>query len=138
MKFHKLSDREYLLLLRNEDILESLKKFAEQENITSGYFTGLGAMSAVKVSLYDFETKTYKMAEFNESTEIVSLIGNFAMMDNKPIVHAHMSVSKEDMSVVGGHVMDGCVARVGEIHIRRTDAKIERAKDEETGLNMVK
>ena len=67
---------------------------------------------------------------WNEKLEIVSLVGTFT----KDAKHLHMSVSREDGSVVGGHVMSGVVHTTLELVIGTiTGVEFQREHDERTG-----
>ncbi|MBI1971844.1 MAG: DUF296 domain-containing protein [Candidatus Aenigmarchaeota archaeon] len=138
MKSYRLSPNEFMLVLRDEDILASLKKFAVEKKVASGRFTGIGAVSSAKIAFYNFFTKEYQSKNLGEPMEIISLIGNFAMMGSEHVVHCHIGLGRENMSMTGGHVMEGCIARVCEIHVVKTVPKITRNRDGKTGLNLIK
>ena len=50
----------------------------------------------------------------SEQVEVLSLIGDVALKDGEPKVHAHVVVGRSDGSTRGGHLMDGpCQADAG-------------------------
>ena len=67
---------------------------------------------------------------FDEELELVNLTGNISIQDNRPMVHAHVTLADKDYHVIGGHLMLGtktyvCEAYVqeivGEPKVRRMD-----------------
>jgi hypothetical protein len=73
----------------------------------------VGALSSAKVGWFNWQTKTYETAaEFQEQLEVLSLIGDIALKDGKPMVHAHLIVGRKDGTAHGGHLL--------EAHVRPT------------------
>lgn len=139
MKKVKLSPNDWLVRLDvGDEIIASLVKFASEEDVKSASFSGLGAVGGLKYGYFDINDREYKVAEESISLEIVNLTGNLARIDGEPIVHAHISVGFPDMSVRGGHLVEGIISITGEIFIRTYDADIERAEEERFGLKLIK
>ena len=140
MKHQKISPNEFLIKLEvGDDILESMKKFAEELKIEGGVFQGIGAVQKARLRVYNTKTKSYEDHEVNEQCEIISLIGNIAKLGKEIIIHAHMGLGKKDLNQIGGHVDIGCIVNpMAEIYFKSFDKKIEREKDPATGLNMLK
>jgi predicted DNA-binding protein with PD1-like motif len=139
MKKVKLSPNDWLVRLDvGDEIISSLVEFASTENVKSASLNGLGAVGGLKYGYFDINRKEYNVAEETISLEIVNLTGNLARIDGEPIVHAHISVGFPDMSVRGGHLVEGIISVTGEIFVRTYDAGILRGKDEQFGLNLIK
>jgi len=139
MKKVKLSPDDWLVRLDvGDEIIASLVKFATEEDVKSASFSGLGAVGGLKYGYFDINDREYKVAEESISLEIVNLTGNLARIEGEPIVHAHISVGFPDMSVRGGHLVEGVISITGEIFIRTYDADIERAEEERFGLKLIK
>ena len=139
MKKVKLSPNDWLVRLDvGDEIVASLVKFASEENVISASFSGLGAVGGLKYGYFNINDREYKVAEESISLEIVNLTGNLARIDGEPIVHAHISVGFPDMSVRGGHLVEGIISITGEIFIRTYDADIYRAEEELFGLKLIK
>ena len=138
MKKVKLSPNDWLVRLDvGDEIVASLVKFASEENVKSASFSGLGAVGGLKYGYFDINDREYKVAEESISLEIVNLTGNLARIDGEPIVHAHISVGFPDMSVRGGHLVEGIISVTGEIFVHTYDADINRAVDERFGLKLI-
>ena len=59
-------------------------------------------------------------------------------MDGKFYSHLHMSAGNEKGEVVGGHLNQAYVSATCEMVIRLIDGKVDRAFDEEVGLNLLR
>lgn len=117
------------------DLLDEITKIARREGITLGRLQGIGATSRAVVAYYDQETRKYLPLEFTEGMEILSLMGNISLRDNKPFVHAHVTLGDRDGKVFGGHLMRGTVVFACEVFIEEFegDERVREA-DETTGL----
>jgi len=121
-------------LNEDEDLLEALLHVAKGNHISAGFFLLIGTLKKAKVGF--FRKGKYKTIRIDEPLEIVSCIGNISVKENKPFVHAHISVSNEKGEVMGGHLMPGCtIAAAGELAlIEAVNAKLFRKFDEKTQL----
>jgi hypothetical protein len=90
--------RTYILILETGDeIAASLHRFAEENKLEGSSFKAIGALSSAKVGWFNWQTKKYETAaEFQEQLEVLSLIGDVALKDGKPVVHAHIIVGRSD------------------------------------------
>jgi hypothetical protein len=122
---------------RGEEIIQGLKDFSLKENISSGFFYGLGAVNKVKLAWYDLENKEYQKKEFNDKLEIISLLGNIARMDKEIIVHTHGSFADRNFQLIAGHIEKMVVSATCEIVLEKFEDSINRSYDEETGLNLM-
>lgn len=128
------------LLLRfskGEEVVAGLIAFALQEKIGAAHYTAIGAAGEVVLSYYNLQDKQYQDTELKENLEIVSVIGNIAHLESKPVVHCHGTFSRQDLSVVGGHIKKLVVSATCEVYLNKLPATIARAFDEETGLNLL-
>jgi uncharacterized protein len=120
-----------------EEVMGELKAFCAEQGVESASFFAIGAAKEIKLGWYDVEVKEYTWKEVQEKLEIVSLLGNIATMEKEILVHAHGSFSGKNMQVMGGHVTKLVVGAACEIFFTKYEGKIEKAYDEETGLNLM-
>ena len=120
-----------------EELLSSLRAFLEKENIKAGYFSGLGAAGALDIAYYNLESKKFERHTIKEDVEILSLIGNIAMLKDKTIIHTHGTFGRKDLSVFGGHIFSLHVSGACEIHLTKLSGEMTRAYNETTGLNLL-
>src|SRR5690242_12604706 len=101
MIYSKLStDRWAIRLEDGDDILLSLRKFAENKGIRAGLLEGIGSLKKVRLGYYDFETRKYSWQNFEEDMEILNLSGNVSTKDATYIPHVHVSLGRKDFSVL--------------------------------------
>ncbi|WP_414587453.1 PPC domain-containing DNA-binding protein [Scytonema sp. PCC 10023] len=86
----------------NEDLKQSLKNFALQENIKAGFIlTAIGSLKVVTIRFANQDTSTVLSDKF----EILSLNGTIATTG----VHLHIAISDKQGKTIGGHLDDGCI-----------------------------
>lgn len=126
-----------LLVTKGEELVEEVTHYCEKENIKAAWVQGLGAGDSAEISFYDPATKTYLKKMLSEEFELISLIGNIAIVDSKPFLHAHVSLGRRDYSMIGGHLHSLRVSGSGEIKITKLSGQFTRSYDEETGLKLL-
>ncbi len=115
-----------------------MEKFARTEGIQSAFFQGLGSLQHARIGHFDFQkTRQYEFHEYQEDLEVLSALGNMTMLDGKPLVHLHLSLSRRDCSQIGGHADKGCIANLLEIQLTKMETVFHRRKDEKFGLNII-
>lgn len=120
------------------DLLNSIKKVAEEMNIRTASFTAIGAVKKARVSYYDQTAKKYNELIFDEPMEIVSCIGNVTEIKGDAIVHAHLILSDEKGRAFGGHLLEGTELFACELMLNEyRSLRITRKYDERTGLNLM-
>lgn len=83
--------------------------FLSTKQVAGGSFSGLGAMKWIRIAFFDVETRRYEEREFDEQMEVLALVGNVALHEGQPLVHAHITLGRRDYSLLGGHVRSGIV-----------------------------
>jgi uncharacterized protein len=112
----------------NEDLKQSLKNFALQENIKAGFIlTAIGSLKVVTIRFANQDTSTVLSDKF----EILSLNGTIATTG----VHLHITISDKQGKTIGGHLDDGCIIyTTAEIVISTTEEyTFVRTLDQQTG-----
>ena len=138
MQYKRVDDGLWVVVLKKgERIIEELRGFIEKENINSGYFNAIGAVSSVKLGHYNLQKGEYTTREFERPMEIVSLMGNVTTAEEERVVHGHILVGTEEMFVYGGHLKEATVAATCEIILREFKEKVSRRYDSEIRLNLI-
>lgn len=128
--------REYVARLEHgRDWRGQIEDFADEEGIDAAFFIGLGAVQDAVLSFYDQEVQEYHDIEFDEPLEVVPSVGNISWLDGERFAHTHMTLSREDGSVVAGH-LDTATTFAGELYVREFDTELERAHDDVTDLDL--
>ena len=117
-------------LRRGEDLLRSIEEFCVKHAVKAGVLlSGVGCVSRGRVR----DASGVNIVALEEPMEIVSLMGTVS----EKRCHLHVSFSKEDLSVVGGHLVEGCIINttcelvIGELENLVYDVEF----DNETGYD---
>jgi len=120
-------------LKKGDDLYDSIQKFCQENNILAGVVvSGVGSLLSAHIR----DASGVNAQDVNEPTEIVSLNGTVS----KNRLHLHISLSKTDLSVVGGHLMSGCkINTTCEIAILEFENyEFSKEFDKTTGYNELK
>lgn len=137
MEYKNYNGTWVIVLQRGDKIIEKLSEFIDAEQIKSGYMHGIGAVSKVEIAHYDLAEKKYSSQTFEESLELLSLLGDVAFKDDEKIVHCHIILGRDDMSLFGGHLVEGTIGVTCEIIFNELSEQIPKKEDPEIGLNLI-
>ena len=117
-------------LRRGEDLRESIEKLCEEKCIKAGVLlSAVGCETKARIR----DASGVNIVDIDEHMEIVSLMGTVS--DKR--CHLHISFAKEDLSVIGGHLVNGCIINttcelvIGQLEGYEYDVEF----DEETGYD---
>ena len=137
MFYSKVSKDKYLIrLVKGENVGDSILKFCNELDIKNAYLTAIGAIESPTVAYYDVRVKKFLEKNLSGDYELASFIGNIAIFKNKPLLHAHVSLSDSEMKVFGGHFVSAKVAASVEIVLDIFETNHIKSRDEEVGLNL--
>src|SRR5271165_417914 len=104
-----------LIFETGDEIASVLQQFARGQGLAGSSFKAIGALSYAKLGWFNWATKKYDSAcVLDEQVELLSLIGDIALRDGEPQVHAHVVVGRSDGTAHGGHLLE---ARVRHMRI---------------------
>ena len=122
MTFHSVR------LHRGEDLLLAIKELAQEKHMKAGVvLSAVGCVLQARLR----DASGVNIRDIGEHCEIVSLNGTVS--ENR--CHLHLALSKEDLSTVGGHMVEGCIINttcelvIGELSGQQINVEF----DEETG-----
>ena len=119
-----------------EDIVESLKKLCEDEQIRLGRVEAIGATDHAVIGVYDLAKKEYYPEKIDGFMEIASLNGNITAMDRKPYIHLHTVLADQQHVIHGGHVLEMRVGATCEMFVTVLEGEVTRQKEEAIGINL--
>ena len=137
MNYRKYVDTYIVRLGVGDEICASMTALAEKEKIALAELSGIGAVNAFTVGVYDTAEKKYYANEFSGAYEIVSLSGNITQKDGKPYLHLHFSAGNSAGRVFGGHLNSAVISATAEIFVRTLCGAVGRRFDEGIGLNLL-
>ena len=123
---------------RGEEILTQLKAMALKENIKLASVRALGATDDFTVGVFKTAEKKYYANHFTGDFEIVSLTGTISTMNGEYYAHLHMSAGDDKGAVFGGHLNEAIISATCEMVVEVIDGQVDRARDENVGLNLFK
>lgn len=118
------------------NLYETLTDFVRENHIQAGQITGIGALHNATLRFFDKETKQYIDRTFDEFLELTNLSGNIAEIDGKITLHVHVTLGKQDYTVIGGHFLEGVVGGAAEFFIYPLNAKLVKKKDPKSNINL--
>jgi predicted DNA-binding protein with PD1-like motif len=128
-----------LIFKTGDELAKGLLQFAEQEKLSAASFKAVGAFSSVRLGWYSWESKKYEPSvTLDEQVELLSLIGDVALKDGKPVVHAHAVIGKKDGTAYGGHLLEAHIRPTCEVVLTESPTPLQKFIDLESGLAVIK
>jgi hypothetical protein len=121
-----------------EEVVAGLTRFAHEQGLGASGFTAIGAFSGAVLGYFDWEKKDYEHIPVREQVEVLSLVGDIALQDGKPKLHAHVVLGRRDGSACGGHLLEARVRPTLEVILTESPAYLERELDPESGLALIR
>ncbi len=127
-----------LIFETGDEVMANLVAFAREYHLGAAHLTAIGALSEVTLGYFDWEAKEYKKIPVREQVEVLSLIGDVALKDDEPQVHAHIVVGRSDGSTRGGHLVEGRVRPTLEVILTELPRHLHKQVDPESGLALIR
>lgn len=139
VRSHELTvARTFVLVFdRGDEVVASIRSFAETNGIRGGAFVAIGAFERATIAWWSWMTKEYEKRELDEQLEVLSLAGDIAIDDGRTKVHAHVSLGRRDGTSVGGHLFAGTVRPTLEMQLVDFGRPLSRLRDETTRLSLI-
>ena len=142
MNFKKIdeSPKTFILVFQTGDELaEGLLQFAKEQKLSAASFKAIGALSSVRLGWLSWEEKRYEPSvTLDEQLELLSLIGDVALKDGQPVVHAHAVVGRKDGTAHGGHLLGARIRPTCEVVLTESPAHLQKFIDPESGIAVIK
>jgi predicted DNA-binding protein with PD1-like motif len=122
---------------KGDEALGGLTDFAIENKIEDAHFTAIGAESSATLAWLDLSRKDYRRIDVKQQAEVLSLIGDIAVFDGKPIVHMHAVLGKPDGSTVGGHVFELNVNPTLEVFVTVDTLPLKKKPDDASGMKLI-
>ncbi|HTW49109.1 MAG TPA: PPC domain-containing DNA-binding protein [Acidobacteriaceae bacterium] len=142
MQVKQLSDangqRDYAVIFRpGDEPYAGLTQFAEQHHIQSAHFTAIGGFSDARLAWFDLDKKMFRVIPVDQQVEVVSLVGDIALLDGKPQVHMHCVVAYPDGTTRGGHILGAHVSPLLEVFVTADPTPLIKKNDPARALNLI-
>jgi predicted DNA-binding protein with PD1-like motif len=124
-----------VVFAKGDEVLSGLTEFAIAENLKAGAFTAIGALQSARFGWFDRERKAFRHILINEQVELVSFIGNVALVNATPQIHAHCGVAYCDGQMRGGHLLEAIAWPTLELFFTTWSTPLIKVHDDETDLS---
>lgn len=118
-----------------EEIIATLAAWAEAHGVRGGTISGIGAVGEAELGFFWRDQKTYERRTFQGEHEILSLLGNFSLLEGRPFPHCHMILAGADFVPHGGHLFRGEVTVTCEVHVVVSSTPIVRESRPDLGFH---
>tara|TARA_Y100001935_G_C17264676_1_gene488469 strand:- start:12 stop:440 length:429 start_codon:yes stop_codon:yes gene_type:complete len=134
LKYLIEANKIYVSMVPGDLVIKNLTKIAQENNIQSGWISGIGAIESVSVGMYNLNTKEYEKKFFNDEYELLSLSGNISIKNGVQFIHAHIAFSDSSFKAYGGHLFETKIYAAGEFMIHKSKCTIYRKFNKKIGL----
>jgi predicted DNA-binding protein with PD1-like motif len=126
-----------LIFEKGDEIVRETTAFARREGVTAAHFTAIGALTDAVLGYFDPARKDYRRIPVAEQVEVLTLVGDIAVENGDPKVHAHAVLGRSDGTTRGGHLLEAHVWPTLELVLTESPAELRRRSDPETGLALI-
>lgn len=141
MRWKQIEDapKTFVLVFETGDEIASLlQQFAAEQSLAGSSFKAIGAVSYAQLGWFNWKTKKYDPAcVLDEQVELLSLIGDIALRDGEPQVHAHVVIERSDGTAHGGHLLEARVRPTCELILTESPIHLQKKYDPETGIALI-
>lgn len=135
---HQGAQKTFALILdKGDEFVAEITRFAKENHFDASHFTAIGAFDRAVLGYFDRKKKDYKQIPVTDQVEVLSLVGDIALSEGEPKIHAHVVLGKEDGSAIGGHVLEARVWPTLEVVLTESPAYLRRKTDPDTGLALI-
>src|SRR5690348_10891833 len=122
-----------------DELAAGLSEFATRESLSAASFKAVGALSSVRLGWFNWESKKYEPSvTLDEQVELLSLIGDVALKEGKPVVHAHAVIGKKDGTAHGGHLLQAHIRPTCEVILTESPTHLQKFVDPDSGLALIR
>ena len=132
-------ERSWALVFETDDeVMDGLQRFARDERLDASRFTAIGAFRRATLGYFDWDRKDYDRIPVEEQVEVLALVGDVAVEDGEPKVHAHVVLGRRDGTTRGGHLLEAIVRPTLEVLLTESPGRLERRPDAASGLSLIR
>jgi predicted DNA-binding protein with PD1-like motif len=120
-----------------DEVVSEMTTFARENDLDAASITAIGAFSGATLGYFDIVRKEYEKLPLEEQVEVLSLIGDIALNEGEPELHAHVVLGRRDGTTRGGHLLEAHVRPTLEVVLTESPDHLKKRTDEETGLALI-
>ena len=120
-----------------EEIVASLIRLVEQEQVQLGSVTAIGAANDVTIGIFSTQEKQYHARRYQGDYEISALVGNVTRKEGEPYLHLHITIGNPVTGEVhAGHLTSATISATLELVLQVWDGQVGRKFSDQVGLNL--
>lgn len=124
----------FVRLFSGEDFFACLEVACRRHDVKRAVFlSGVGQLRDFTLGFFR-KRGDYVPKDFPGVHELLSVQGNIVFQDGEYVFHVHVVVGDEKKRAFGGHLLKGTVSVTNEIVVLKTECKLSRRLNDETGL----
>ena len=128
-----------VVLETGEEVMSSLKSFAEEHELSAAQLTAIGAFSDAVLAYFDWEAKSYARIPVAEQVEVASMLGDVALDPEGAVaLHVHLVLGRRDGTALAGHLDEAHVRPTLEVVVTESPEHLRKRKDPESGLALIR
>jgi uncharacterized protein len=120
-----------------DEAVAALTQFARSEDLEAAQVTAVGAFERATVGWFDRAARDYRRIRIDEQCEVLSLIGDVAVDQAGPVLHAHVVLGLSDGTTRGGHLLEGRVFPTLEVVVTETPAQLRKVMRPDIGIALI-
>ena len=137
MEYRKFSQGYVLRLDPGEEIVASLTRLVEQEQVQLGSVTAIGAANDVTIGIFSTQEKQYHARRYQGDYEISALVGNVTRKEGEPYLYLHITIGNPVTGEVhAGHLTSATISATLELFLQVWDGQVGRKFSDQVGLNL--
>ena len=138
MEYRKFDQGYVLRLDPGEEVVASLTKLVEQEQVQLGCVSALGAANDVTIGIFNTVEKKYYSQRYQGDYEISALVGNVTRKEGEPYLHLHITIgSPATGEVHAGHLTSCTISATLELFLQVWEGQVGRKFSDTVGLNLL-
>jgi len=120
-----------------DEAIASLTQLARSEQLEAAQVTAVGGFERATVGWFDPAARQYRRIPVEEQCEVLSLIGDVAVDQDGPVLHAHVVLGLSDGTTRGGHLLEGQVFPTLEVVVTETPAQLRKVMRPDIGVALI-
>ncbi len=120
-----------------DEVATGLAAFAKEHQLSASHFTAIGAFQDITLGYFDWDKKDYKRIPVREQVEALSVVGDVALDNGVPKIHAHAIIGKSDGTTRGGHLLEAHARPTLEVIIVESAGELRRSYDPVSRIDLI-
>jgi predicted DNA-binding protein with PD1-like motif len=126
-----------VIFSKGDEVIAGLTAFAQKHHIGAARITGIGGIEDATVEYFDRKKNEFRPIPVDRQSEVLSLLGDIASYQGKPVVHLHIVLGFPDGSAHGGHLLKAHVWPTMEVIVTKYPNTMPKKLDTKSGLTLI-